>query len=158
MIPRSLRHYACALGRRRRDERVAHHRDQGVDKFRPGVEGLRAAQVDSMFARKRHRLDVDVVEDLEVVGDEADRAHQRPPHISPGQRIEQVWTEPRLAGVAGGLKRELPFRQGRPFRDQPAALQEPFAIGIPRRFDASGQAVGSEEDPFRLEINERLRE
>ncbi len=93
-----------------------------------------------------------------MVGDEADRAHQRPPHIRPGQRIEQVWTEPRLASVTGGLKRELPFRQGRSFRHQPAALQEPVAIGIACRFDASGQAVGGEEDPFRLEINERLCE
>ncbi len=69
-----------------------------------------------MFARKRHRFDVDVVEDLEVVGDETDRAHQRPPHTRPRQRIEQVWTEPWLAGVACGLERELPWRKRRSLR------------------------------------------
>ena len=102
--------------------------------------------------------DVDVVEDLEVVGHEADRTHQCPPYAGPSQRFQQVGTQPGLAGVAGGLKRELPFRQRRSLRHEPAALEEPLAIGIARRLDARRKAVRGEEDSLRLEIRHGLRE
>src|SRR5712692_68967 len=99
-----------------------------------------------MLPREGHRFDVDVIEDLEVVGDESNRAHQGTPHAGACQCLEEVRTQPRLAGVARGLESELPFRELRTFGHEPAALQEPFAISIACGLDPGWQAVRGEED------------
>jgi len=50
-----------------------------VDEFGPRVERLRAPDLDALVAGISLGLDVEVVEDLEMIGDETDRADQ---HVS----------------------------------------------------------------------------
>src|SRR5260370_6881334 len=111
-----------------------------------------------MLTSEGHRFHVDVVQDLEVVGDESDRAHQALAHARSRQRLEQVRTEPRLAGVAGGLESELPLRELRSRGREPAALQEPPAVAIARNPDARPPAVGFKKNPLFLEPPDRLRD
>jgi len=47
-----------------------------VDELRTRIERLGAPEPDLSFSRKRLRLDIEVVVDLEVIGDEPNRAYQ----------------------------------------------------------------------------------
>ena len=58
------------------DEGVGDDLRQRLDESRTRVERSRAPEDDSVLARKRLRLDVKVVQDLEVIRDEANRAHK----------------------------------------------------------------------------------
>src|SRR5262245_22506855 len=106
-------------------ELVPDHLRERVDELRTVVERRGPAQLHPAPGGPGARLDGQVVEDLQVVGDEADRADQRAARARTLQRLQQVRTQPGLAGVAGGLEGELPWRQRHPLLDLPARLQQP---------------------------------
>ena len=97
-------------------------------------------------------LDVEVVEHLEVVGDETARADQDAVDVGRcAERVddaEQVGLQPRIGGTPGGLP-----------GDRPAVVGEPDAVGDERRSggdlrrvwiggveDSAGERVGGEHD------------
>src|SRR5439155_1521460 len=57
------------------DQDVSHYVSQRPDELGTRVEGRRPADAKALLAGERLRLDVQVEQDLEVVGDEADRAN-----------------------------------------------------------------------------------
>jgi len=75
----------------------------------------------SQLARFLLRLDVEVPADLEVVRDEADRADEDvadPALVQVGQVVEDVRSEPRLAGRGLALEGEAPVVYGRCLGDR----------------------------------------
>src|SRR5258706_120941 len=135
-------------------DRVFDHGRQGGDEIRARVEGPGAPELDPPPAGEVDGLDVDVVEDLEVVGHKADRADQDAPRLSRAQALQEAGAEPRLAGLARGLERELPGRDRCRLRDQPAALGQALGIGVAF---ADREAVRREDDDLGVEIAARLR-
>ena len=84
---------------------------QRGDEFVPAIERRRAPDLEAFRAGEGLCLHVQVVEDLEVVGHEADGADQGPSGAGEPQRLQEVRSQPGLPGAAGGLKGELPGRQ-----------------------------------------------
>src|SRR5690242_2279134 len=79
------------------DERIRHDSGEGVDEDRIRVEGPRPADANPLFPRKLLGLDVEVEEDLEVVGDETDRTNQHVASARALDRLEQVGPKPWFA-------------------------------------------------------------
>ena len=87
----------------------------------------------SELARPVLRLDVDVPADLEVVRDEADRAHEHVAHaarVEVVEVVEDVRAEPRLAGRRLALVGERPLAELRALRDRRARLEELLLVRI----------------------------
>src|SRR5207237_4359554 len=98
--------------RRRRPDPLSDQRVQRLHQPGVGVEHRRAPQLDPQRLGSLLRLDVDVIEDLEVVGDEADRGDQNgamPLRRQLLEGVDQVRPEPPLTGVALTLIREAPL-------------------------------------------------
>ena len=79
------------------------------------------------------RLGVEVPADLEVVGDEADRADQHvvdAPRVERLEVVEDVGPEPRLAGRRLGLEAEGPVAQRRTPARWHGGLQELILVRV----------------------------
>jgi hypothetical protein len=91
-------------------------RRQRVDERRVRVHGARAREAEAERGGRPPRLDVEVVEHLDVVADEADRRDDdlaRAVRRERAERVVHVGLEPRIARVAApALVRELPAGQG----------------------------------------------
>ena len=97
-------------------------------------------------------LDVEVVEHLEVVGHEADRAdarrrRPRPPRRQPAHDVADVGAEPGLGGPSRALPRHHASRveAGRG-RHEPGRLGQLLGVGVAGLADALGQRVRGEDD------------
>src|SRR6266540_4111236 len=98
------------------------------------VRHLDPPQRHSELARAILRLDVDVPANLEVVGDEADRADEHVAHAASVQLaevVEDVGAEPRLARRRLALVRERPLAHVRGLRDEPRRLEQLAWYGSP---------------------------
>src|SRR4029450_11926245 len=85
---------------------------QDGDKTRVGVRHLDAAQLETELARLLDGLVIQVPADLEVVGDEPDRADEHlpcPPRAQVLELVEDVRAEPGLACRRLALKGECPL-------------------------------------------------
>src|SRR5579872_601854 len=135
------------------EDAVLHDRREGGDELRPVVERRRPAQIDATAARGAHGLDVDVVQDLEVIGHEPDRANQDPTHVGLLEALEQAGSEPRLACFARRLERELPGGHTCRVGHQPAALEKAIRVAPAL---AHGEAVRGEDHQLGVEALSRL--
>src|SRR5437667_5340134 len=94
-------------------------------------------------------LDVDVPEDLEVVGDEADRRDEDAA-LAPGRErvelLEQIRPEPGLAGRARALERERPALEPGALRDEARGLEQLLLVGVSLLQDPGREAVRGEDD------------
>src|SRR5215470_2748445 len=75
---------------RRRVQPLPDQLDDHLDEARVHPRGGRAYEVESEFLRGVRGLVVEVPSDLEVVGDEADRAHHHTRHVVPREGGEVV--------------------------------------------------------------------
>ena len=94
---------------------------------------------------------VDVEEDLDVVGDEADRDRDHVADATRRERCEvlaEVGTGPRLRRSPGGLVRPRPaiVRKAGLRRDEPRRLEALLGVRVARGEHALGKAVGAEDD------------
>ena len=95
----------------------------------------RALDADAHIAGDALGLDVDVVQDLQVVGDEADRPDHQAAHAFGGKAADldqDVGSEPRLVGAAGALEREVVVIDAQLACDQ-ARPSRPARSGTGRR-------------------------
>src|SRR6267143_7255607 len=94
---------------------------QRVRQTRVGIEHRRAPELDTERIGPFFGLDIDVVEDLEMVGDEPDGCHQDRAMALGRElldRVDQVRAEPWLPGLTLALVREAPLVDAGPPRDQ----------------------------------------
>src|SRR4051794_28850080 len=92
-------------------ELLVHERRERAHEFAICVGHLDPSQRHFELARALLRLDVDVPADLEMVGDEADGAHEHVAHsagVQVGQVVEDVRPEPRLTRRRLALIAERP--------------------------------------------------
>src|ERR1700716_98235 len=92
-------------------EAVADDLGQGGYELWSVVEGSGPANLQAVLRGEGLGLHVEVVKDLQVVGDEADRADQDLARPRALDRPQKVGTEPGLAGAAGRLVGEIPGRK-----------------------------------------------
>ena len=126
-----------------------------ADQQRGGVRHLDAVQRDARTLGFLGGGDVDVVEDLEMVGEELHGDDQDVPVVrrpQAGEQILHVGCQPRLGGVAGALVRELPARrvQTRAVGDGlsgPAELIDVAGVAVD---DSARQAVRCEDHRDRV--------
>src|SRR5690242_13716228 len=107
--------------------------------------------MDAELAGELPRLHIYIVENLQVVGDEADRADEDGTLALPHQRahlLQDVRSQPRLRCAPGALKRKIPAALGQPqLAGHTARCRQQLAlVGIVPLTDALRQAVGGEED------------
>src|SRR6266545_8129269 len=113
------------------------------------VRHLDPPQRHSELARAILRLDVDVPANLEVVGDEADRADEHVAHAASVQLaevVEDVGAEPRVARRRLALVRERPLAHVRGLRDEPRRLEQLVLVRIAVVEGARGQRMRGEDD------------
>src|SRR6202022_3653474 len=123
---------------------LLHQRVQRVCETWIGIQHWRAPQLDPERIGPLFGLDVDVVEDLEVVGDEPDRRNQDCAVALGGEpldRLDQARAKPRLPRVALALVREAPLLDAGPLSDQLRGAQQLLLVGIALIEDARRQAV-----------------
>src|SRR5438552_1525626 len=119
------------------------------DEARIRVRHLDPFEPHAELARLLLRLGVDVPADLEMVGDEADRADE---HVLDAARsqlaevVEDVRSEPRLARRRLALKRKRPYVFFRVGCDEPRGLEQLVAVRIAVGEDAGWQRMRREDD------------
>ena len=92
---------------------------------------------------------VEVPLDLEVVGDEPDRADEDAldsPRLQRVEMVEDVRAEPRLAGLRLALEAEAPVGEAGALRHEAAGLQELVLVRVALGEDPLGEAVRGEDD------------
>src|SRR2546430_1469289 len=152
----SSRQYACA-GQNDLGHRAARDRGERGDEDRIGVRHRDAAVRKARDLRLRGRSDVEVVEDLEVIGEELHRRHEdravaRAREL--GEDLAEVRAQPFLGGVAGALIRPAPASavesgRGRDALAGGAQLGDVLAVGLE---DAPREAVRREHDRRSLPV------
>src|SRR5713226_8555359 len=109
---------ALAIGQTLRGGRTGdrpHRRGHCVDEPRVGVRRFRALELKTSLRSERPRLDVHVVEDLQMVRDESEWHHEDRFLTGSANLVEDFlerWTEPRLLAAARTLPRH-PDPEGR---------------------------------------------
>ena len=104
---------------------------QRADECRIVVQGLDPIEFEVELGGPLACFDVDVPEDLEMVGDEADRGHE---HLANAARVEvvqlldDVRAEPGLAGRALALERERPVVETGPLGDELATSRSSSSL------------------------------
>ena len=96
------------------------------------------------------RLDVDVVENFEVVGDEPDRSNDELAGAGGGEPpdlAEDIRAEPRLAGPACALEGDLVVHQAEPPGHEPCRPGDLLRVDIALRHHPRRQAVRREQHP-----------
>src|ERR1700724_2945622 len=113
-----------------------------------GIEHWRAPQLDPERIGSLLGLDVDVVEDLEMIGDEPYRRNQDGA-MTLGRELldrgDQVGPEPWLAGVTLTLVGEAPLLDAGALGDQRRGTQQLFLVGVSFIQNARRQAVRRED-------------
>src|SRR4029453_10477711 len=112
------------------------------------------------------RLDIEVPEDLEVIGDEADRTHQHAPDTvlrQPAELLQDVGPEPRLAGGTGALESKGTVGDAGPLAKEPRGLEQLVAVRVAFSEDPLRERVRREHDvaveaphALRQHLKERL--
>src|SRR6267378_6416688 len=105
---------------------LRHERMQRLCQPGISIEHRGAAQLDPERIGSLFGLDVDVVEDLEMVGDEADRGNQDRTMTQGGELldgVDQVGAEPWLSRMTLTLVREAPLLDAGPLGDQLRSTQ-----------------------------------
>src|SRR5262245_16395494 len=113
------------------------------------VQRIDPVELEAQLGRALPRFDVDVPQDLEVVGDEPDRAKEHALDatiVKAVELLEDVRPEPRLAGRARALEGERPRVEACPLRDQLRRLQELVAVRVAHFEDPRRKAMRSEDD------------
>ena len=126
----------AARGRRRRATRTNAGSAFGIS--------VRTRRIPASFG-DRLRLDVEVVQDLEVVGDEPGRAHHRRRAAlrrEVGEDLLDRRAPPGVVGAAGALPRDLVPRQAELGRDPVRGLGQ--AVAVPARLLARVAAQASQ--------------
>src|SRR5713226_9860086 len=139
-------------------ESVANDLGKRLDEFRASVERDRARDPYSFLPCERLSLDVEVIQNLEMIRDKTDWAHEDVACAGALDRLEEVRTEPRLASAARRLERALPVRQPHFAGHQPAALHQLVVIAVTLGDDSRGKAVRGEEHPLGHRFGERFRQ
>ena len=122
-----------------------------------GIEHWGPPQFDPERVGSLPGLDVVVVKDLEMVGDEADRGDQDCTMALRGQRfdrVDQIGTEPRLPGLTLALVGEPPLLDASSMRHQLRSAQQLILVGITLIKDARRQTVRRENDDDVLGVRE----
>src|ERR687895_2015011 len=164
-MPASRGSFALSC-RRRYPKRLSYQRRERSDEGWIVVERLDPVELEPELGGTLSRLDIEVPEDLEVVGDEPDRTDEHALDAARVQRVEllhDVRPEPRLPGRARALERERPALEPRPLGHELRRLQQLLLVGIAEREDPLGQRVGREDDvrvrsadTIRDDVEERL--
>ena len=129
-----------------------HELRERADEHRVVVQRGRALEPHPELVRgSRARLDVDVEQDLDVVGDESDGDDDDVADAARGQLAEmlaQVRPRPRLGRAPGGLVAPRPALVGEPraLGHEPRGLQALRAVRVAVREQALGKAVRGEDD------------
>src|SRR2546426_1920139 len=152
----SSRQYACA-GPNDLGHRAARDRGERGDESGIGVRHPDAPVLEARRPRLRGRRDVEVVEDLEVIGEELHRRHEyravaRAREL--GEDLTEVRAQPFLGGVAGALIRPAPASaveagRGRDALAGGAQLGDVLAVALE---DAPREAVRREHDRRSLPV------
>src|SRR5271154_1501605 len=89
------------------------------------ADGWRAFHPDSRLARNCRRLDIEIVEHLDVIAQKTDRHDDRRLRIEVPNRLLDIGFEPRVARTAtAALIRELPRVDSQLRGDHPCRLRE----------------------------------
>ena len=120
-------------------ERAAHDLGQGVDEQRVVVRHLDPVEPQAELPRLVLRLRVDVPADLQMIRHEPDGADQHVLDAAAAQGfqvVEDVGTEPRLAGRRLALEGERPVLDTGAVGDEPGGLEQLILVGVTLGEDA----------------------